>query len=50
MKFTQENNKTLTLSYLEKNKRLFLSSECFSALEKKCHDMFSEGNAAHLGG
>jgi hypothetical protein len=29
-----------------KNKQIFISSEGFSALEKKWHVMFSEGNAA----
>ncbi len=30
-----------------KNKRLFISSEGFSTLEKKRPDMLSEGNATH---
>ncbi len=29
-----------------KNKRLFMSSEGFFDLEKKCHDVFSQANAA----
>ncbi len=36
----------LTLSYLSKNKWIFLSSEGFSALENKHSDMFSEVNVA----
>jgi hypothetical protein len=31
-----------------KNKWLFISSEGFSTIEKKCSGMLSEGNAAHL--
>jgi hypothetical protein len=31
-----------------RNKHRVISSEGFSALEKKHHDMFSEVNAAHL--